>query len=321
MSIKKYVTSKYKKVLFSRHDDDGSIFYFSHADFIGLNRKEYKFKNKNGETLTGYFYYYDNPITDRLIVFDHGMGVGHRAYMREIEMLAKHGYLVYSYDHTGCTESEGENIQGFAGSLSDLDCCISTLKADDEYKNMDISVMGHSWGGFSTMNILGLHKEISHAVCMSGFISVKQMQKQVIPYIFAVMRKEVYKIECEATQDYASLDARDSLAKTSAKVLIIHSTDDKTVSYRKHFLKLKKQLSDRKNITFLSVKNKNHNPSYTEEAVNYKEKFFSELTRKKQRGELTTAKEKAEFIKSYDFYKMTEPDSKIWDIIFETLDS
>jgi alpha-beta hydrolase superfamily lysophospholipase len=321
MSLTDTVVSIYKSTLFRRHDDDGSIFYFSAADFSGMVATPYSFKNKKGEKLSGNFYSYENPIANRLVILDHGMGMGHRAYMREIEMLARHGYLVYSYDHTGCTESEGENIGGFAGSLSDLDACISSIKSHPEYSSLKISVFGHSWGGFSTMNILALHPDIEAAVCISGFISVRDMQRQVVPFFFAKARRTLYDLEAELSPEYVTASALDSVSNTDARVLLIHSTDDKTVSYSKHFKKLIRAASGRDNVRLLTVKGKNHNPNYTREAVYYKEAFMKEHDRAAKEGRLSTEEQKAAFISHFDFYKMTEQDEAVWAEIFRTLDN
>lgn len=93
-------------------------------------------------------------------------------------MLARHGYLVFAYDHTGCMESGGECTNGFAQSLNDLDTCLKTLKADSKYEKMRFSVVGHSWGAFSTMNVAALHPDLRHVVAMCGFVSVSQMLHQ-----------------------------------------------------------------------------------------------------------------------------------------------
>ena len=158
------IEKQYRSNLFIRNDNPNGIFYFSAADFPGLQAKNYDFQSQDGYALKGWFYYYDNPIPGRLVVFDHGMGNGHRAYLREIERLAKAGFLVYSYDHTGCMASGGESTNGFAQSLKDLDACIAAIKQEPALQDRTISVVGHSWGGFSTMNIPALHPEITHEI-------------------------------------------------------------------------------------------------------------------------------------------------------------
>ena len=173
MIFEKQILNMYKGMMHTRCDDTETVFYFSSDDFPGLNREAISFQSSMGHTLSGYLYSYESHREGRLIVFDHGFGGGHRAYMREIEMLCRHGYKVFTYDHTGCMESGGETPNGLAQSLFDLNDCITMLKAHPKFQGDTISVMGHSWGAFSTMNIAALHPEISHAVAMCGFISVE----------------------------------------------------------------------------------------------------------------------------------------------------
>ncbi len=315
-----FITKTYKKTLFSRHDDDGSVFYFQTEDFPGLLREPYSVNNQKGERLSGYFYHYEGYRDDALVVFEHGMGTGHRGYMREIERIAKEGYLVFAYDHTGCTESEGEHIRGFSGSLADLDAVISALLSDESYRNKKISVIGHSWGGFSTMNIGALHKELHAIVAMSGFSSVREMQKQVVPLILRPYLKVLYKIEERENPKHFDKNALESLKRTECKVLIIHSADDKTVSARLHFEPLRKALSNKDNIKFLKLDGKDHNPAYSKAAVEYKNKFFKELTRRRKEKTLSTDEEKRSFNAAYDFYRMTEQDEAVWREIFETIE-
>ena len=121
--------------------------------------------------------------------------------------------------------------------------------------------------------------------------------------------------------DYAEHDARISLTKTDAKLLIIHSLDDKTVSAKKHFDLLKKALKDRPNTEFVLVSGKGHNPNYTAEAVKYKNEFFAELIRARKAGELDTDEKKATFVSRFDWDRMTAQDEEVWAIILRHLES
>ena len=84
----KILEKLYRSNLFVRNDNPNGIFYFTASDFPGLRAEPYAFKSQMGHDLKGWFYYYEDPIPGRLIVFDHGMGIGHRAYLRESECLA-----------------------------------------------------------------------------------------------------------------------------------------------------------------------------------------------------------------------------------------
>ncbi len=318
MFLRKKLEQIYRGTLFSRHDIDGTIFYFSADDFEGLNKVPFNFKTKRTDTLKGYFYFYGEADYSRIVVFDHGLAIGHRSYMREVEMLARHGYTVYTFDHTGCTESEGEGIHGFAGSLADLDDCMTMLK--NEFPESRFSVVGHSRGGYSTLNIPALHPEIEHIVAISGFSSVSEMQGQLIPSFAKKIRAHIYSVEEQDSPDYITAVAYDSLKSTKTKVLIIHSEDDTTVSV-KHYRKLESALKDMPNISFLLVNGKAHNPHYTEDAVKYKDAFFKSYKRQKKKGKLETPEQKAAFINSYDWHRMTAQDETVWQEIFSHLDS
>lgn len=308
-TVKKF----YNSFVFKRCDDVGTAYYFSAKDFENLRTESYIFKGSNGQKLNGCFYYYDKPIKDRIIVFDHGMGGGHLSYMKEIEMLARHGYKVFAYDHTGCMQSEGENTVGFTQSLCDLDCCLKTLKSDEKYKNESFAVMGHSWGGFSTLNISAFHPDLTHVVVMSGPVSVEKITEQ-----FGPIKNHIREIERQANPEYADCDGVKSLKNTNAKALLIYSDNDKMVNKEQNFDYLKSGLADRENTFILLEKGKDHNPNYTSDAVKYLGEYLALLNKNKK--QLKTPEQKKAFVESLDWNRMTAQDEKVWNKIFEVLD-
>ena len=318
MLFEKQILEMYKGMMHARCDDNGTAFYFSHNDFKGLECEPYTFTASAGHALKGYLYAYDSPIEGRLIVFDHGFGGGHRAYMREIELICRHGYRVFSYDHTGCMESGGDTPNGMAQSLCDLNDCIAWLKSNEKFAGLDISVMGHSWGGFSTLNISAIHKEISHVVVFSGFVSVKDLVASFFGGVMKGYRKAIMNLELEANPEFSLYNAVESLKESSAKALLIYSENDALVK-KKHYAMLKNGLSERKNTEFILVKDKGHNPNYTEDAVKYLGQYVSEKNRLMKKGKLNTDEEKSKFLSSFDWKRMTEQDDKIWSKIFEFL--
>lgn len=319
MIFEKQIAKVFRSTLYRRCDDDGSTFYFSHKDFKGLSAQPYTFVSSAGNILKGYFYSYQNADESRLIVFDHGFGGGHRSYMKEIEMLCRQGYKVFSYDHTGCMESQGENTNGFAQSLHDLDDCLTALKKDENVNTADISVIGHSWGGFSTMNIAALHPDITHIVVISGFVSVEEMVKQNFSGLLKGYRKCILGIEHKANPDYVHFNGVNTLSKTDAKVLLVYSTDDALVKKEIHFDALKNGLAGKENIEFLLVESKGHNPNYTQEAVKLLGEYSAAKGKAVKKKLLQTKEQKEEFKNSFDWDKITEQDQKVWEKIFETL--
>ena len=101
MIFEKQIVNMYRGMMHTRCDDTETVFYFSPDDFPALLYEPYPFTSSEGHKLQGYIYNYDSPVANRLLVFNHGFGGGHRAYMKEIEMFCRHGYTVFAYVHTG----------------------------------------------------------------------------------------------------------------------------------------------------------------------------------------------------------------------------
>lgn len=314
--IHKMIRKIYELLVYNRADDMGILYYFSEKDFPDLKKEPYSFSSKDGHTLVGGFYFYEGYKPDRLIIFDHGMGSGHNGYMKEIEMLCRKGYRVLSYDHTGCMASGGETTGGFLHSLIDLNDCINSLKADEKYKNLDISVVGHSWGAFSTLNICALHPDVSRIIAISGFIGLEAVLKQFL----SVFYKRFYLEEAAKEPEFAKINAIDTLKNSDVKALIIHSDDDKTLSCKKHFDVMKAALGDKDNIEFLKVTGKNHNPNYTEKAVKLSGEMFKAYSDKLKTDYFDSEENRTAFRESYNWDELTEQDMEIWDKIYDHLE-
>lgn len=319
MIFEKQIEKMYRDNLYIRNDNAQGITYFDAEDFPGLNKHPYEFRAKGGHALHGFFYHYGQPIPGRLLVFDHGMGNGHRAYMAEIERLCRAGFLVFSYDHTGCMLSGGAHCGGFAQSLSDLDACLTALEGEEVLKDRSVSVMGHSWGGFSTMNIAALHPQITHVVSLSGFVSVDQMLKQTFGGILRPYAGKMMELERKTNPDYVDYDAVQTLRDTKAKVLLIYSADDKMVHKAMHYDLLHQALEGKPNVRLLLVDGKGHNPNYTADAVKYKDAFFAALTKAGKKKQLETAEQKQEFMAGFDWRRMTAQDEQVWNEIISHL--
>ena len=304
--------------LLTRQDNAHGIFYFAPEDFLGLTAHPYDFQSHKGHDLKGFFYCYEGADPKKLVVFDHGMGNGHRAYMREIETLCKLGFLVYSYDHTGCMASGGKHIGGFAQSLADLDDCIKHMKQEKALSRREIYVVGHSWGGFSTMNIGAIHPEVKKIVSMSGFVSVDRIVKQTLGPLKAYA-PAIVKAEQLENPRHSRYNGLESLDKTDAKVLLVYSDDDKTVLKQEHYDPLYIKFCDSDRVKFLLVSNRNHNPTYERDSVVYKDEFFVQSQKALKKGLLKTPEQQKEFYGKFDWWFMTKQDMAVWNQIADFL--
>ncbi len=316
MIFEKTIVGIYKKNICVRADGNPLLSYFSVSDFEGLKRTPFDFEGNAGQKLQGYYYYYDSPRKDHLLIFDHGMGGGHDSYMKEIETVARKGYTVFTYDHTGCKESEGENTVGFAQSLCDLDYAVNAIRANPEYKDARISVVGHSWGGFAALNISALHPDIESCVSISGFIGVERMIEQFFSGILKFYRPAVLRLERETNPMYSLVDARRSLKDTKTRILYIASDDDPTVKTEYHFNTLREAMKNKENVEFLLVHGKKHNPNYSDEAVAELSKMSAAMMSGIKAKTFKTPEDAEKFRTSWDWDKITEQDEAVWEKIF-----
>ena len=167
------------------------------------------------------------------------------------------------------------------------------------------------------MNICALHPEITHVVSMSGFVSVELMLQQIMAGPLKAFRKPLTELEKRVNPNYVDFDARKSLANTDAKVLLIYSEDDKTVCKAPHYDSLLAALSDKENIRFLLLSGKDHNPTYTDRAVVYKNAFFKAYQKGLKRR--TTPQQVKTFMEGFDWWRMTEQDEHVWNVILSHL--
>ena len=316
MIFEKAILNVYKSNIQIRQDGNPLLHYYSASDFPGLQRTPFDFEGNNGQKLQGYFYYYENPRRDRLILFDHGMGYGHVAYMKEIELIARRGYTVFAYDHTGCRESEGESIVGFAQSLCDLDYAVNAVRTVEGYRDVPISVIGHSWGGFAALNISALHKDIESCVSISGFIAVERIIEQFFHGILRFYRPSVLRLEHEANPMYSLIDARKNLKDTSARILYIASDDDPTVKKEYHY----DSLVGNEKVELMLVHGKKHNPNYTSDAVSELAKMSGAMTEGMKKNSFKTPEDAEKFRTSWDWHRITAQDGELWNKIFDFIE-
>lgn len=304
-------TSFHNKIFGVRCDGRPGIAYLTHTDFEGLQMQPFSFRNQQGITLRGGLYFYETWERKPLIVFFHGMGGGYLAYMAEIESLCRGGYRVISYDYTGTLSSDGASLGGFCQSLSDADAALAAVKK--EFPETPLYIMGHSWGGYTAGCMVNLHPEIAKAVLLAPPLSMSQLYLQMSPIkMIANAMIEIEKDKYPAYWNQSVL--QDFSAESTTKVLVVQSDDDKVVSYAKNFAVLQQQEA-LANVQFLTVHNRNHNPTYTEEAVAYLAEYLKKLNKAKSDAQIQTLEKTARW------RKMCEPDRNVMHQILAFLDA
>ena len=305
---------KYNQFL-QRFEEMPYLKYLHAKDFPGLIAQSYSF-NSGVNRINGYFYSYPGFKENILVIFCHGIGGGHSSYMREIEMIAKHGYKVLAYDCTGCVLSEGSSINAFGQSLVDLSNAIVSIKMNFHYEK--IYVIGHSWGAYATSNINNF-QHVDKVVAVSPFISLKREYKDLFKFMSLFITGPIMKIEKKKNGEYASSSAIDALNKKDTNALVIASKDDNVINFKHHTRVLMKKVNNPK-VKFVIYEDKMHNPLYTKEGVRYYNDTFNKFNQLVKEKKIQTLQEKKDYFKDVDFFFTTNQDEKVWQEIFQFLD-
>ncbi|MCM1131022.1 MAG: lysophospholipase [Roseburia sp.] len=292
-----------------RFDPDGIVKYYGLEDYPKLLNEIVEIPTKKGN-LRGKLYLYPQEKYKGILVFSHGMWGSHRAYLQEMEILARNGFKVLGIDNYGTELSDGKNIKGLGSSLLTLNQVITYVKRI--YPHEKIYVMGHSWGGFAAVNIGKYHKDIDAIVAMSPFISISRILKHQLPKIFYPTIPFLVLLDAIHCGKYSFANAKSTLKKSSIHTLVIHSKDDQMVPYNRATGHLKKHIQ-KSNIFYFIVDGKNHNPDYTLEALSYTQSISAKMK------SIETEAERLEYRKKLDYHKMGEIDEKVFDVILDFL--
>lgn len=299
----------HNKMYGKRWEPDGITKYYTVEDFPELVTEEISFEMKNKSLIKGYIHSYNYDTYKGIIVFSHGMWGSFEAYLQEINELAKAGYKVIAYDNEGTDISGGKNIVGVANSVNCLATAIDFAKK--RFPDMKIMTMGHSWGGFATSAIAKYHPDLAKVVTMSPFVSIKRILMDLLPKPLYILIPFIIFVDFIKCGSSSFANNKKILKNSRIPTLIVHSKDDKMVSLKHNTEYLMRKIKN-KNIEYLIVDGRNHNPDYTIEAVNYMKECFKKMK--------ALPKEKViEYRKNIDYHKMGELDHDIFSLILDFL--
>ncbi|MBP5428485.1 MAG: alpha/beta hydrolase [Clostridia bacterium] len=297
-----FIANKYRKQLLCRYDKDGYTPYLSASDFPGLTVDAGSFVNSAGVEVAFFRYRYGDYDPEKLVVFCHGLGAGHTAYLAEIEYLCHNGLQVLTLDYTGCDKSGGDGMLSVNRPSRDVLELLDFMKPTEE-----VSVVGHSLGGYTALNVIRMCDPIKRAVILSGFLQSRKMLGQFIKS--RLVNAIVDRAERKCDPEIARADNAAYLKSTTDRLLFIASTDDPTVPYSIGAGLAQTLGND--NLSFLTVENKKHNPNYTPEALAFMQESFGTFNRLVAEGKLQTLEEKRAFFSDRPASKMTVQDDAV----------
>ena len=250
--------------VFNHHTISDPTSTFDNDDFPTLKAKKTYFYSGSNK-LTGYFYEIGEVDKSKIVIFAHGYGNGHHRYLDLINQLCKNGLYVFSYDATSFDESEGDGIRGFPQGVIDLSNAIKYIKSLG-YKDEDISLVGHSWGAYSSGAVINEYPFISKVVMISGFNKsldlIKANGSQWGGEKFMTSFKYVEEYEAKYYPKESKYTVLDGFKKSTTEYLFIHSDDDKTVPISAGLDFFKEVIGNNPRVSYIRLSGMGHGTSY-----------------------------------------------------------
>lgn len=274
------------------------IKYFTNEEF-GLNFKEIELEKglRGGENTS-------EIVNGKTVVFVHGMGPGHAAYMTEIAYFCNLGYRVIAVDSRGCALSAGKNIGGMYEGVKTAVAAIDYAR-----KNFDgeLYLVGHSWGGYSAL-CASAKRKVEKVVAISAPTSpartlyegaARIISKPVAAILYpfwAVINFLKFGLN-------GNLNAAKCALKNNTPTLLVQGDRDEIVTPKKAVFNRKTGA----NCVKYLAKGKGHNPYNTVAA----EKKLKELQSGLSRARKMTESERASFFENFDYAAATEEDAEV----------
>ena len=307
-----FITKAYEKNFLQRFDKDDAVPYYCASDFPGLLCEENSFINSAGVTVKYFTYNYNGYNDDKLVLFCHGMGPGHTAYLAEIETLCRARCRVLTLDYSGCGASGGERMTSVNSPVRDVAELLDLL-----HLRKEIIPVGHSLGGYTALTVANMNPAIKRAVVISGFVNISDVMMGFLKLRF--LAKRVKRYEKKLDPRFGALDNRKYLAQTEDKILWIHSTDDPMVNYKYNAGQVIKL--NNPNVRVITVENKKHNPQYKAESLADMNAWMGEYYRLVREKRLDTPEARKAYFADKPVSRMTAQDEEVFGEILRFIGS
>ncbi|MCR5078808.1 MAG: alpha/beta hydrolase [Bacilli bacterium] len=241
------------------------------------NREVLTFPSNNNETLSSYFYSSSSP--KGTVISLHGMGSLADGDNSEYQQwFVEKGYNLLALDLTASGNSEGNEMRGLHQSAYDAYSAYSYLIKEKRIVE-PLIMAGHSWGAYGAAASLSLGVKANYVISFSGYdVPIKEMYAQAESKvgILAPLTYPAFLLGMELRfGGNGTLSAKEAIANSSAKALLIHGDADNTVSYDISLLDAAKDLS---NVTTLTIPGCGHDRPWLEmEAKEYANGFIAKL--------------------------------------------
>jgi dipeptidyl aminopeptidase/acylaminoacyl peptidase len=223
------LSSKTNEVTFP-NSTDTIVVYFSGEDHsptvtkngkdtidMGFTIESVLFESTDGNILNGWFLKPKDTKPTVTLLHLHGNSGFIPALVPSISPLVKEGFQIFMFDYSGFGFSEGKATRNHV--LADAVSALDYLKTRPEVKNTKLVIYGQSLGGHLAAVVAArCQDDIDGLVVEGAFSSHRDIAVDRAGFIARILVKQGY-------------NATKSISQYHKPLLVIHSTEDKTVPF------------------------------------------------------------------------------------------
>lgn len=198
---------------------------------LGLKIQEVHFPSVKGQDIYAWKVI-SNPDFPTLILV-HGWGRNVERMSPYLRKLCCRGFNMLAFDARGHGNSHEDGPMTMLKFAEDIESAITYVFSDEEQKNKEISLIGLSIGGASSILAASRDARIRKVVTVGGFahpldVMRKQMKDRYIPY-FPFTWLFFKFVKWRTGLNFDAIAPVNNIANASADFLLIHGTKDKVV--------------------------------------------------------------------------------------------
>ena len=212
-------------------------------------------------------------------------------------------------------------VQGMPQGVIDVDYALRYVKEQEEYRDLPLFLVGHSWGGHSVATVLSFHPDVSAVVSLAGFNNsedlIRSHSAKFVGALIGFLMPYVTLYERYRFGDHAVKTAMDGFEASEAHVMVVHSKEDTTVPTRYGYDLYHETYADSPRFRFLLYEGRGHEGVFLSEAARKNSAALDDAYRAHKKEAGRDALSRAAFMEEYGYEAtmLAEPDPDLMEEI------
>lgn len=228
----------------------------------GYDFEEITIPTENNKNLYGWWVPAENPNNVKLptIILIHGWSRNVDRMMSYIKRLHPEGYNLLAFDSRCHGRSDDDKISSMLKYTEDIRAAINFSENQPNVDKNRVALLGLSMGGAASIYVASKNKRVKAVTTVGAFshpekvmgIEFKKNKIPYYPFVWLIFRYMEIRIKAK----FKDLAPMNNIAKSDAKFLLVHGTNDETVPIEQAYEML--EASNKRNTELYIINGKGH---------------------------------------------------------------